>query len=83
MVMRMIWKVSKKKQNIAIEDFKKMVFTRMVHLGMSNEELVKLSGVTNSKVYGLKYGNNKSIKLDEIVKIAKVLDIDLNKLKGE
>ena len=49
---------------------------------MSNEELVKLSGVTNSKVYALKYGNNKSIKLDEIVKIAKVLDIDLNKLKG-
>ena len=48
MVMRMIWKVSKKKQNIAIEDFKKMVFTRMVHLQMSNEELVKLSGVTNS-----------------------------------
>ena len=75
--------MSKKKQNIAIEDFKKMVFTRMVHLGMSNEELVKLSGVTNSKVYGLKYGNNKSIKLDEIVKIAKALDIDLNRLKGD
>lgn len=59
MVMRMIWKVSKKKESIAIEDFKKMVFTRMVHLGMSNEELIKLSGVTNSKVYGLKYGNKK------------------------
>lgn len=83
MVMRMIWKVSKMKESIAIEDFKKMVFTRMVHLKMSNEELVKLSGVTNSKVYGLKYGNNKSIKLDEIVKIAKALDIDLNRLKGD
>ena len=75
--------MSKKKESIAIEDFKKMVFTRMVHLQMSNEELVKLSGVTNSKVYALKYGNNKSIKLDEIVKIAKALDIDLNRLKGD
>lgn len=64
--------MSKKKQNIAIEDFKKMVFTRMVHLGMSNEELVKLSGVTNSKVYALKYGNNKSIKLDEILKLLRL-----------
>lgn len=60
-----------------------MVFAKMTHLQMSNEELIKLSGVTNSKVYGLKYGNNKSIKLDEIVKIAKSLDIDLNKLKGD
>ena len=75
--------MSKKKESIAIEDFKNIVFARMTHLQMSNEELIKLSGVTNSKVYGLKYGNNKSIKLDEIVKIAKALDIDLNRLKGD
>lgn len=75
--------MSKKKESIAIEDFKNMVFARMTHLQMSNEELIKLSGVTNSKVYALKYGNNKSIKLDEIVKIAKTLDIDLNRLKGD
>lgn len=75
--------MSKKKESIAIEDFKNMVFARMTYLQMSNEELIKLSGVTNSKVYALKYGNNKSIKLDEIVKIAQTLDIDLNRLKGD
>lgn len=83
MVMRMIWTVSKKKESIAIEDFKKMVFTRMVHLKTSNTDLARLSGVASSRVQALKYGNSSSIKLDEIVKIAKVLDIDLNRLKGD
>lgn len=83
MVMRMIWTVSKKKESIAIEDFKKMVFTRMVHLKTSNTDLARLSGVASSRVQALKYGNSSSIKLDEIVKIAKDLDIDLNRLKGD
>ena len=83
MVMRMFWTVSKKKESIAIEDFKKMVFTRMVHLKTSNTDLARLSGVASSRVQALKYGNSSSIKLDEIVKIAKVLDIDLNRLKGD
>lgn len=76
-------KVSKKNDNTAINDFKKMVFTRMTHLQMNNAELSKLSGVTNSKIIALKYGNNSTLKLGDIVKIAKVLRINLNDLKGD
>lgn len=75
-------KISKKNDNTAIDEFKKMVFTRMVHLKMDNAELSKLSGVTNSRVLALKYGNKNTLKLGDIVKIAKVLRINLNDLKG-
>ena len=75
-------KISKKNDNTAIDEFKKMVFTRMVHLQMDNAELSKLSGVTNSKISALKYGNKNTLKLGDIVKIAKVLRINLNDLKG-
>lgn len=50
---------------------------------MDNAELSKLSGVTNSKVLALKYGNNSTLKLGDIVKIAKTLNINLNDLKGD
>ena len=75
-------KISKKNDNTAIEHFKKMVFTSMVHLQMDNAELSKLSGITNSKIYALKYGNSNTLKLGDIVKIAKILKINLNDLKG-
>ena len=75
-------KISKKNDNTAIDEFKKMVFTKMVHLQMNNAELSKLSGVTNSKVLALKYGNSNTLKLGDIVKIAKFLKINLNDLKG-
>lgn len=54
----------------------------MVHLQINNAELSKLSGVTNSKISALKYGNSNTLKLGDIVKIAKVLKINLNDLKG-
>ena len=76
-------KVSKKNDNTAINEFKKMVFTRMTYLQMNNAELSKLSGVTNSKVLASKYGNNSTLKLGDIVKIAKTLNINLNDLKGD
>ena len=82
-VKKMKLKVSKKNDNIAINEFKKMVFTRMTHLQMNNAELSKLSGVTNSKVLALKYGNNSTLKLGDIVKISKALNINLNDLKGD
>lgn len=75
-------KISDKNDNTAIDEFKKMVFTKMVHLQMNNAELSKLSGVTNSKIVALKYGNKNTLKLGDIVKIAKVLRINLNDLKG-
>lgn len=82
-VKKMKLKVSKKNDNAAINEFKKMVFTRMTHLQMNNADLSKLSGVTNSKVLALKYGNNSTLKIGDIVKIAKTLNINLNDLKGD
>ena len=76
-------KVSKKNDNTAINKFKQMVFARMVHLQIDNAELSKLSGVTNSKISALKYGNSNTLKLGDIVKVAKTLNINLNDLKGD
>lgn len=81
-ITKKILKISKKKDNTVIDEFKKMVFTSMVHLQINNAELSKLSGVTNSKISALKYGNSNTLKLGDIVKIAKVLKINLNDLKG-
>ena len=67
-------KVSKKNDNTAINEFKQMVFARMVHLQIDNAELSKLSGVTNSKISALKYGNSNTLKLGDIVKVAKTLN---------
>ena len=84
-VKKMKLKVSKKNDNTAINEFKQMVFTRMVHLQIDNAELSKLSGVTNSKISALKYGNSNTLKLGDIVKVAKTLNINLNlnDLKGD
>ena len=60
-VKKMKLKVSKKNDNTAINEFKQMVFERMVHLQMDNAELSKLSGVTNSKILALKYGNSNTL----------------------
>lgn len=80
---KMKLKVSKKNDNTAINEFKQMVFERMVHLQIDNAELSKLSGVTNSKISALKYGNSNTLKLGDIVKVAKTLNINLNDLKGD
>ena len=82
-VKKMKLKVSKKNDNTAINEFKQMVFERMVHLQIDNAELSKLSGVTNSKISALKYGNSNTLKLGDIVKVAKTLGINLNDLKGD
>ena len=82
-VKKMKLKVSKKNDNTAINEFKQMVFARMVHLQIDNAELSNLSGVTNSKISALKYGNSNTLKLGDIVKVAKTLNINLNDLKGD
>lgn len=82
-VKKMKLKVSKKNDNTAINEFKQMVFERMVHLQIDNAELSKLSGVINSKISALKYGNSNTLKLGDIVKVAKTLNINLNDLKGD
>lgn len=49
---------------------------------MSIYRLSKETGIFEQTLYSMFNGNTSSPKLDNAIKIAKVLDIDLNKLKG-
>lgn len=49
--------------------------------GMSIYRLSKETGIFEQTLYSMFNGNTSSPTLDNAVKIAKVLDIDLNKLK--
>ena len=49
--------------------------------GMSIYRLSKETGIFEQTLYSMFNGNTASPALDNTVKIAKVLDIDLNKLK--
>ena len=49
--------------------------------GMTIYRLSKETGIFEQTLHSMFNGNTSSPKLDNAVKIAKVLDIDLNKLK--
>ena len=76
-------KISNEKSNEAISMFKDLFRTRQVQTGMSCERISKLTGIPYNTVGRIRYNSVKNIKLEHIVKIAKVLEIDLNILKGE
>ena len=76
-------KISKEKSNEAIPMFKYLLKKRQVQTGMSCERISKLTGIPHSTVGRIRYNSVNNIKLEHIVKIAKVLNIDLNELKGE
>ena len=76
-------KISKEKSNEAILMFKYLFKKRQVQTGISCERISKLTGIPYSTVGRIRYNSFKIIKLEHIVKIAKVLEIDLNELKGE
>lgn len=76
-------KISKEQNNEAISMFKYLLKTKQEETGISCERIAKLTGIPYSTVGRIRYNSIKSIKLEHIVKIAKVLDIDLNELKGE
>lgn len=80
-VMKML-KISKENSNEAIPMFKDLFRRRQVQTGMSCERISKLTGIPYSTVGRIRYNSVKNIKLEHIVKIAKVLEIDLNELKG-
>ena len=67
-------KISKENSNEAIATFKYLLKTRQEETGMSCERISKLTGIPYSTVGRIRYNS---------VKIAKVLNIDLNELKGE
>ena len=50
--------------------------------GITIYRLSKETGIFEQTIHSMISGNTSSPKLDNSVKIAKVLDIDLNKLKG-
>ena len=79
----MMLKISKEKSNEYISRFKYLFKTRQEETSMSCERISKLTGIPHSTVGRIRYSSVKNIKLEHIVKIAKVLDIDLNELKGE
>lgn len=79
----MVLKISKEQNNETILMFKYLFKTRQEETGISCEQIAKLSGIPYSTVGRIRYNTVKNIKLEHIVKIAKVLDIDLNELKGE
>ena len=82
MVKKML-KTSKEKSNEAIATFKYLFKTRQEETGISCEQIAKLTGIPYSNIGRIRYNSVKNIKLEHIIKIAKVLDIDLNELKGE
>lgn len=49
--------------------------------GMTIYRLSKETGIFEQTLYSMLNGNTSSPKLDNAVRIARVLDIDLNKLK--
>lgn len=79
----MVLKISKEQNNEYISMFKYLFKKRQGQTGMSCERIAKLTGIPYSNIGRIRYNSVKNIKLEHIVKIAKVLDIDLNELKGE
>ena len=75
-------KISKENSNEAIPMFKYLFKKRQEETGMSCKRISKLTGIPHSTVGRIRYNSVKNIKLEHIVKIAKVLEIDLNELKG-
>lgn len=76
------FKVSEVNKRTKLDYFKKLMITEMFNNSISVSELAKLSGVPSSKIQGFKYTQTSILKFDEIVKVATVLNIDLNVLKG-
>ena len=75
--------VSKVNETVKIELFKKAMNTELFHKKIKIGELAKLSGVTSQKLQAFRYTHNNKLTFDEVVKIATVLNINLNNFKGD
>lgn len=64
-----------------MKEFYNILKERLEETNMSVYKLSKKTGIFQQTLYALVNGNTSSPRLDHVVKIAKVLDIDLNKLK--
>ena len=66
-----------------MKEFNKLINERLKELNMSKYKLAKLTGIFEQTIYYILKGDSKNPRLDHVIKIAMVLDIDLNELKGE
>ncbi len=64
-----------------MKEFYNILKKRLEEKNMSVYRLSKETGIFQQTLYSLFNGKTSSPTLDNAVKIAKVLDIDLNKLK--
>ena len=74
-------KVLGKKGQRIMNAFYLEVKEQLENKGMTIYRLSKETGIFEQTLHSMLNGNTSSPKLDNAVKIAKVLDIDLNKLK--
>ena len=66
-----------------MKKFNELINKRLKELNMSKYKLAKLTGIFEQTIYSILKRESKNPRLDHVIKIATVLDIDLNKLKGE
>lgn len=64
-----------------MKEFYNALKVRLEETNMSVYKLSKETGIFQQTLYSLVNGNTSCPRLDHAIKIAKVLDIDLNKLK--
>ena len=64
-----------------MKEFYNILKERLEEKNMSVYKLSKETGIFHQTLYALINGKTLNPRLDHAVKIAKVLDIDLNKLK--
>ena len=64
-----------------MKEFYKAAEQQLKNKGMTIYKLSKETGIFEQTLHSMFNGNTLSPKLDNAVRIAKVLDIDLNKLK--
>ena len=64
-----------------MKEFYKAAERQLKNKGMTIYRLSKETGIFEQTLHSMLNGNTSSPKLDNAVRIAKVLDIDLNKLK--
>lgn len=64
-----------------MKEFYNALKERLEETNMSVYKLSKETGIFQQTLYSLVNGNTSCPRLDHAVKIAKVLEIDLNKLK--
>lgn len=73
--------IREKKGQRYMKAFYLEVKEQLENKGMTIYRLSKETGILEQTLYSMFNGNTSSPQLDNAVKIAKVLDIDLNKLK--